>query len=926
MIAQLIARAGTKMIVPEVIQTSMMDCGPAALKCALEGFGIPVSYGRLREACQTSIDGTSIDTLEQVANQLGLDAEQVMLPVDHVFLDEADALPAILVIKRSDGAAHFVVVWSRIGNWLQVMDPSVGRRWVSIERFKLEVFLHSMPVSALDWFDWAKTAAFTKPLEKRLQYLGVPSDESKRLIQQSLSSVRWQNIATLDASVRLVTHIVDAGGVDKGATATHLVEQFYDLALNTDADIFNIIPAVYWSVSLDTVLDETANLNKTEETIQLHGAVLIKLQGQSEQAINHTLSSEEQNVELANALKEPTPNPIQTLWSLLKEDGLLAPMALILAMCMSAGIVLIQMLLFKGLFDVGWSLNLPVQRVVAVAALLVFVGILLSLEIPIGKETMRMGRHLEIRLRLALLEKLPKLPDRYFQSRPVSDMAERSHSIYVCRLVPSLGLHFIQSFCSVCFTLLGLTLIDSNSIYAGLAIIVVSVVSTLLIQPFLNERDLRVRTHVGAMNSFYLDALIGAVPISTHQAQKVVIRQHESLLVSWIRSSIGMVRVALLANAVQSLLCLGIAANLIYQHFLGVGGVSGSDLLLIFWTLRLPAISKEFTMLTHQYPAQRNMLLRLIEPLTTPETPHEAVKSIATTDVVKPPTANLSAADIHIKSGDVVAGGHVILQDIELSIKPGEHIAVVGSSGAGKSTLVGLLLGWHRLTAGEILVDGQPLDVNQLAALRQSTAWVDPSVQIWNRSFLDNLTYAVDDMEGQFVHHAIDRAQLNTVLEKLPAGLQSYLGEGGGLLSGGEGQRVRLARALMQQDVRLALLDEPFRGLDRQQRKLLLKNACDWWKNSTLICVTHDVSETLQFSRVLVIENGYIVEDGHPQTLAAQTSRYKDLLDAENTVRDAMWEDDTWRKLKVEHGQLKSNDVQKKDVAAQSIHLAGSRP
>src|SRR6266436_8165076 len=69
-----------RLLVPEVVQTSAMDCGPASLKCLLEGFGIPVSYGRLREACQTDVDGTSIDTIESIAVQLGLEAEQVMVP------------------------------------------------------------------------------------------------------------------------------------------------------------------------------------------------------------------------------------------------------------------------------------------------------------------------------------------------------------------------------------------------------------------------------------------------------------------------------------------------------------------------------------------------------------------------------------------------------------------------------------------------------------------------------------------------------------------------------------------------------------------------------------------------------------------------------------------------------------------------------
>ena len=86
-------RVRRRMLVPEVVQTSAMDCGPAVLKAMLEGFAIPASYGRLREACQTDVDGTSIDTLEGIAQQLGLAAEQVMLPVDHLLLPEAGRCP-----------------------------------------------------------------------------------------------------------------------------------------------------------------------------------------------------------------------------------------------------------------------------------------------------------------------------------------------------------------------------------------------------------------------------------------------------------------------------------------------------------------------------------------------------------------------------------------------------------------------------------------------------------------------------------------------------------------------------------------------------------------------------------------------------------------------------------------------------------------
>ena len=255
-----------------------------------------------------------------------------------------------------------------------------------------------------------------------------------------------------------------------------------------------------------------------------------------------------------------------------------------------------------------------------------------------------------------------------------------------------------------------------------------------------------------------------------------------------------------------------------------------------------------------------------------------------------PGIASKPALSVQIENVLLQAGGHVILEDVDLSIAAGEHIAVVGPSGAGKSSLVGLLLGWHRPSRGSILVDGQPLDGPRLVQLRRETAWVDPAVQLWNRSLYDNLRYGIEHEQGSPLSAIIQRADLYDVLDRLPEGLKTVLGESGGLVSGGEGQRVRLGRAMLRQEIRLAVLDEPFRGLDRDKRRKLLLEARDLWQGVTLLCVTHDVGETLNFPRVLVIEEGHIIEDGDPAVLAAQPeSRYHQLLEAEEAVRNNLW-------------------------------------
>jgi ATP-binding cassette subfamily B protein len=204
-----------------------------------------------------------------------------------------------------------------------------------------------------------------------------------------------------------------------------------------------------------------------------------------------------------------------------------------------------------------------------------------------------------------------------------------------------------------------------------------------------------------------------------------------------------------------------------------------------------------------------------------------------------------------------------------------------------------------------VRVDGEPLRGPRLATLRQQTVWVDPAVHLWNRSLLDNLRYGAP-REGRVDHaDALRDADLRSVIERLPEGMRTALGEGGSLVSGGEGQRVRLGRALLRDGIRLVLLDEPFRGLDRTKRGELLGRLRARWRGATLLCVTHDVRETLSFARVLVIEGGRVVEDGAPAALAAlPDGRYRALLAAEDHLRDTLWADPHWRRWRLDHGRL----------------------
>jgi len=203
-------------LVPEVVQTSGMDCGPACLTALARGFGLEASYGRLREACQTNVDGTSIDTIEEIATELGLEAEQAILPVEHLL---SPTVPGIVVMRQPAGAPHFVVLWSRRWGRAQVMDPAKGRRWVAERDFLRELYIHEMALPAETWREWAGEHAFIAPLGHRLHALGVRGDH----VARALADETWRGLATLDAAVRLVETVVAADGASTGAEATRLM-------------------------------------------------------------------------------------------------------------------------------------------------------------------------------------------------------------------------------------------------------------------------------------------------------------------------------------------------------------------------------------------------------------------------------------------------------------------------------------------------------------------------------------------------------------------------------------------------------------------------------------------------------------------------------------------------------------------------------
>ncbi len=895
-------RAARHALAPEVIQSSDMDCGPAALKCLFDGFAIPVSYGRLREACQTDVDGTSIDELERVAAQLGLAAEQIVIPADHLPLAAARSLPAIVVVDAGNGVPHFVVCWHNHAGLLQLMDPATGRRWVPARRFLEEVFAHCVSEPATSWRAWSGSPSFLLPLRQRLRNLGSTRSCSDELVAAALDDPSWVGLAALDAATRLAAALVRSGGLRRGTQATRTIRRLAQQAAAAPDTATAVIPDPYWAVRPLPASDDADE--DAELLLEMRVAVLLRVRGrgtlgdfaEKEHAAHDYVPPPPPSPDLLAAMHEAPARPSRDVLRFLRPDGWQNPLILLGALLLAAGGLVVEVLLLRALLDMGTLLGLTVERLGMLAAVLLFLVLLLLLELPLNMGLLRMGRHLEARLRVAFLAKIPRLGDRYFQSRLTSDMAERSHSLYRIRLLPLLGGQALMSICTIVLTVGGIIWLDPGSAPLALLAGALAIGLPLVGQAALNEHDLRIRTYVGALSRFVFDALLGLLPIQAHGAERAVQREHERLLTQWVRASRQFLHRALLLEGIQMILGFGLAIALLLAA-LGRSAALDEALLLVYWALSLPLLGQELVLLGRQYPTYRTITLRLLEPLGARE--HGSAPGPA------PPAAPASGAAISFAQVQVQAAGHTILTDINLSIAAGSHIAIVGPSGAGKSSLVGVLLGWHRPAEGHVSVDGAPLEGAALAALRQQTAWIDPAIHLWNTSLLENLTYGIPPDQPVLPGRAVADADLRGVLTSLPDGMQTRLGEGGGLLSGGEGQRVRFGRALTRPAVRLVILDEPFRGLDREQRRLLLQRARQIWQAATLICISHDISAVQDVERVVVLEQGRIVEDGAPADLAANAdSHFAHLLRAEGGVQRHLWVHPDWRRIRMQRGQV----------------------
>lgn len=494
-----------------------------------------------------------------------------------------------------------------------------------------------------------------------------------------------------------------------------------------------------------------------------------------------------------------------------------------------------------------------------------------------------MSRLIEYDLKNEIFEHYQKLPLSFYRRSSTGDlMARVTEDVSRVRMYfgPALmyGINLIVLFPLVIGYML--TVNVPLTIYSLLPLPVLSV-SIYIVNNMINERSEKIQRSLSGLSTFVQESFSGIRVIKAFVREEDNSKNFEEASDDYKDKSISLTKVQALffplimgLIGASTIITVYVGGNQVIQGAIGYGVIA--EFILYVNMLTWPVTSLGWvTSIIQRAAASQTRINEFLDEK------NDIISEENLTSTIK---GDIVFENLSFSYPD---SGIQALDGINFSIQPGQSLAIIGTTGSGKSTIANLLMRMYDATEGDIILDGRNIKSYDISYLRGEIGYVPQDVFLFSDSIFNNIGFGLDEIPEEVVEKAAKDADVYQNIIEFPAGFETRLGERGITLSGGQKQRVSIARAIAK-DPSILLLDDCLSAVDTKTENVILNALKGIMENRTSIIISHRVSSAKLADKIIVLDDGKVVEEGSHDILMAQKGVYADLYEKQTHGNEAM--------------------------------------